>query len=120
MNIPIKTKIGTFYKALLTLMNKFPPIRGLRPRELEVLAEIMLQNYENRAIEDFTKRQRFIFSTANRQEMRERLNLSEGAFNNYIKNLKKHGVITKDNTLLRFLDIIPYNKYEFKIDFTIV
>ena len=119
MNIPIKTNISNFFKALLLLMNKFPPIRGLRPKEMDVLAEIMLQNYENRNIEDFVKRQRFIFSTANRVEMRERLGISEGSLNDYLAKLKKKGVVTRDNQLLRFLDIIPYGSYDFNIKFTI-
>ncbi len=118
MNIPIKVSINNFFKMLLTMMNKFPPIRGLRERELDVLAEIMLQNYENRSITDFNKRQILIFSTENRIKMQERLNMKEGSFNDYMSKLRRKGVI-KDNKLLPFLNILPEGKYSFNINFTI-
>jgi hypothetical protein len=51
--------------------------------------------------------------------MRERLNMSEGSLNDYLAKLKKKGVVTRDNQLLRFLDIIPYGSYDFNIKFTI-
>lgn len=118
MNIPIKVNISNFFKMLLTMMNKFPPIRGLRDRELDVLAEIMYQNYENRNIKDFNKRQILIFSTETRLLMQENLGMKEGSFNDYLSKLRRKGVI-KDNKLLGFLNIIPEGNYSFNINFTI-
>lgn len=118
MNIPLNVNINVFYKTLLTLMNKFPPIRGLRERELDVLAEIMFQNYENRNIRDFNKRQLVIFSTENRIKMREKLRMKDYSFNDYLAKLRKKGVI-KDNKLLPFLNILPKDTYTFSINFNI-
>lgn len=115
----MKVNIVVFYKVLLTLMNNFPPIRGLRPKEIEMLAEIMHQNYENRNIKDYNKRQIFIFSTENRHVMMENLGVTAGSFNNYLKLLKKKGVITKDNKLLPFLNIIPEKEYSLDFKFSI-
>lgn len=119
MKIPLKVNIVVFYKVLLTLMNKFPPVRGLRPKEIDILAEIMYQNYENRNIKDFDKRQIFIFSTKNRQAIVQNLGITAGTFNNYLKLLKKKKVITSDNKLLPFLNIIPEKEYELNFKFTI-
>ena len=118
MNIPLNVSINVFYKTLLTLMNKFPPIRGLRNKELEVLAEIMYQNYQNRSVTDFNKRQILIFSREGRTIMQKRLGLKEGSFNDYLAKLRKKGVI-HNNKLLPFLNIIPKDTYEFSIKFSI-
>lgn len=119
MKIPLKVSRITFYKVLLTLMNKFPPIRGLRPKEVDMLAEIMCQNYENRGIENYDKRQMFIFSTANRQVMMKNLGVTQGSFNNYLKQLKKKKLVSKDNKLLPFLNIIPEKEYSLDFKFSI-
>lgn len=108
-----------FYEVMITLMNKFPPIRGLRPKELEVLTEIMLQNHVNKDIKDFNKRQLIIFSTDTRIKMAEHLNMSRDSFNNYLKNIKKKGIVSKDNKLLPFLDITPDKEYSLDFKFTI-
>lgn len=119
MKIPLKVNINIFYKVLLPLMDKFPPIRGLMKRELEVLAELMYQNYQNKSIEDFNKRQIILFSTDSRKIMHDRLTMSEGSFNDYLSRLRRKNVITKDNKLVSFLNILPGDKYEFAINFKI-
>jgi hypothetical protein len=118
MRIPIKTDIKYFYKVLLTMMSKFPPIRGLMPKEIDVLAEIMLQNYQYKDL-PFNKRHLLIFSTENRVTMHKNLNIKFGSFNDYLSRLKRKQVITKDNKLMPFLNIIPGNEYEFTIKFMI-
>jgi len=118
MIIPIKTDIKYFYKILLTMMIRFPPIKGLREREIDVLAEIMLQNYEYRHISK-DKRHIMIFSTENRVTMHKNLNMNPGSFNDYLSRLRRKKVLTSDNKLLPFLDIMPHNNYEFTIKFNI-
>jgi len=118
MNIPIKVNINNFYKTLLLLMHRFPMLRDLRERELDVLAEIMLQNYENRNIKDFNKRQLVIFSHENKAKMCERLHLGEGNLNDYLSKLRKKGVIS-GKKLIPFLNIIPDKQYSFNINFII-
>ena len=86
---------------------------------MEVLSEIMYQNYENRVIEDFNKRQIIVFSTESRKLMAKRLGKKEGSFNDYLARLRKKNVITKDNKLVSFLNIIPGDNYEFTISFKI-
>jgi hypothetical protein len=118
MIIPIKTNMNMFFVVLLTLMNKFPPIKGLPKRELEVLGEFMYQNYKYKHV-DIKKRHFLIFSTDNRIEMRERLGMSEGSLNDYISRLRKKGILSDSNQMLPFLNIIPDKNYELNIKFTI-
>ena len=121
MKIPLRTDITMFYRVLLTLMNKFPPIRGLRAKETDVLAEIMLQNYNNRIVEDYNKRQILVFSTDSRSLMAKNLEMKAANFNNYIKVLKKQKLITRDNKLIKFLaDIMPEKEYSLDFKFMIV
>lgn len=119
MKIPLKVKVDSFYRILLPLMDKFPPIRGLREKEIKVLSEIMYQNYLNRNIEDFNKRQIILFSTESRRVMRERLGMQEGSFNDYLSKLRRNGIVTKDNKLKKFFDILPGDKYEFIVSFQV-
>ncbi len=119
MKIPIKIKSNQFFRVLLDVIDKFPPIKGLMKREMDVLAELMYQNYLNKDITDFNRRQIFIFSKENRGTMRDRLEMSEGSFNDYLCRLRRKHVVTKDNKLMQFLNIIPDGKYEFKINFDI-
>lgn len=118
MIIPIKTNVKYFYKVLLTMMSKFPPIKGLMPKEVEVLAEIMLQNYIFKDI-DKQKRHIMIFSTENRGIMQKDLDMKFGSFNDYLSRLRKKGIITQDNKLMPFLDITPKDNYEFTLKFDI-
>lgn len=119
MKIPIKIKSNQFFRVLLDVIDKFPPINGLMKREMDVLAEIMYQNYLNRDIKEFNRRQIVIFSKDNKSVMRSRLEMTEGSFNDYLCRLRRKNVITKDNKLTQFLDIIPDGKYEFRINFDI-
>ncbi len=107
-----------FFRVLLTLMNKFPPIKGLTTREIEILAEVMYQNYKYKDV-DIKKRHFLMFSTDNRIEMQNRLEISEGSLNDYFSRLRKKGILSKSNQMLPFLNIIPNKNYELNIKFTI-
>ena len=68
--IPIKTNNIKFYRQFLELIKSLPPINKLRPKEMDVLAEIMYENGKLKNIED-DYRYTLIFSTKNRREMRK-------------------------------------------------
>ena len=118
MNIPIDTTPEKFFRQLIGLLSNFPPIKGLRPRELDVLAEILKQNYRLR---DISQEVRSIvtFSTENRKVMCNNLGISEDTMNNNLSILRKNEVLTKDNKIVKFLDIIPKDLYRVSITFNI-
>jgi hypothetical protein len=116
--IRIKTNIDSFFRELLDLLVAFKPIKGLRPRELDILAEVMRQNYLYRNLEA-TSRFNLIFSTSNRKEMVKKIGISEGVLNNDLSILRKHKVISSDNRLVDYLQIVPDKEFELKIIFVL-
>jgi len=118
MIIPIKTNLDGFFVVLLKLMDKFPPIKGLTAKEIEVVGEVLYQNYKYRNV-DIKKRHFLIFSTDNRIEMKTRLGITEGSLNDYFSRLRRKGILSKHNQMLPFLNIIPDKNYELNIKFTI-
>lgn len=113
--IPIKTSKEVFYRQVLEVLRSVPPINKLRPKELDVLAEIIKQKdlYSEMGLHKYT----IIFSTENRKKIRESVGVSIESFNNILSALRKYNIITKDNKLNPFFEGITFNG-EFKLGFT--
>jgi len=113
--IPIKTNSRKFYRQFLELIKSLPPIDKLRPKELDVLSEVM---YENGNMSEYKDSDRYtlIFSTKKRKQMRELIGISEDSYNNNLSILRKHGLITKDNKLNKFLSTVVF-KDNFSLEF---
>lgn len=118
MIIPIKTNPKKFFRQLIGLLSSFPPIKGLRPREQDVLAEIMYQTY---VVKDISEELRpvVVFSTKGRQKICNRLSISKDTLYNTLSILRKTGVLYKDNTLPLFLNILPGDTYELSVNFKV-
>lgn len=112
MNIPINITLGGFFRVFVSILN---PILQLKPREQEVLAVILKVYYANRHMPaDVLNKS--ILSSSTRKAMRRSIKMSEASFNNHMVQLKKRGVITKDNQIAKFiLDHLPTGK---KLDIT--
>lgn len=65
------------------------------------------------------KRRILIFSTENRKEIMDNLNLSQAVFNNNLSKLRKVGVITKNNDLIPLLNIPDINNFAINIRFNV-
>ena len=113
--IKIQVNDRTFYKEFLTVLKTRTPIDKLRPKELDVLAELM---HRNSVLQEYPVDERYdiLFSTRVRKEMREQLSLSEDSFNNNLSILRKYGLITKDNKLNKSLDSVIFNN-NFSLEF---
>ena len=113
--IPIKTNKEVFYRQVLEVLKSVPPINKLRPKELDVLAEIIKQKdlYSEIGAHKYT----IIFSTENRKKIRESVGISIESFNNILSALRKYNIITKDNKLNQFFESIVFAG-EFKLGFT--
>lgn len=113
--IPIKTDKDKFYRQVLEVLRSVPPINKLRPKELDVLAELLKQKdtYVLLGAHKYT----VIFSTENRKAIREQCELSVESFNNILSALRKYNIITKDNKLNQFFESIVFTG-EFKLGFT--
>jgi len=114
--IPVRTANNRFYRQFLDIFASVPPINDLRPREKDVLAEIMLQNDKFQQLPD-SIRYITIFSTDIRKEMRSNLDIKEEIFNNILSKFRKTKILV-DNRLNPFLDSILYKDgYELTFKF---
>jgi DNA-binding MarR family transcriptional regulator len=114
MKIPVRTTKDRFFRQILEILRSFPPINKLRPKELDLLAEFMKQNSDNASLPK-NKRRIIIFSTENRKEIQDKLEMSQASFNNNLFVLRKHGLINKDNDLISLLDIEDIENYTIEI-----
>ena len=113
--IPIKTNDGRFYRQFLELIKSLPPINKLRPKEMDVLAQLMRENGRLRAVPE-EDRYMIIFSTKKRREIRDIVGISEDSYNNNLSILRKHGLITKGNYLNKFLSTVVFSN-NFSLEF---
>jgi len=113
--IPIKTNEDKFFRQFLELIRSIPPVSKLRPKELDVLAEIMFQNDKYSDLEDNIRR-KMVFDTKTRKEMMLKVGITADSFNNNLSILRKHKLLTKENTLVPFLDTVRY-KDGYKLEF---
>jgi isocitrate dehydrogenase kinase/phosphatase len=116
--IPIKTSEDKFFRQILELFRSLPPFNKLKPRELDILAQLLHYNNMNRDV-DVKIRHVVVFSTELRKEMRENLGISVEVFNNNLSGLKKHKLITADNKLVPFLETLYFDK-NFKLEFNFI
>jgi DNA-binding MarR family transcriptional regulator len=111
MKIPLKTSNKRFYRQVLEVLRSFPPINKLRPKELDLLAEFMKQNAELSFLSK-NKRRAILFSTENRRQIQENLNMTQATFNNNLSGLRRYKLVTKENDLIPLLDIKDINELE--------
>lgn len=104
MKIPLRTNPQKFYRQILEVLRSFPPVNKLRPKELDLLAEFMKQNAEYSFLPK-NKRRAVLFSTDNRRQIQEKLNMTQATFNNNLSGLRRYGLITKENDLIPLLDV---------------
>ena len=106
--ITIKVNSKTFYRSFLDVLKVRAPISQLRPKELDVLAELMFYNAQMKDLSEDDKYD-ILFSTRMRKEMRESIGISEDSFNNNLSILRKCGLITKGNKLNKSLETVKFD-----------
>jgi hypothetical protein len=116
MNININTTSEVFFRQLVELLSSFSPVKGLRNKELNVLAEVMKQNYLNKNLKEHIRRN-FVFSQETKQLMSENLNISRDALNTNLSVLKRKKIMTGDKILIKPLQIYPDKEFTFTITF---
>lgn len=94
MVINIPTTKRKFFRQALEIMRAIPPINQLRPKELDVLAELLYYNYLYRHIEE-NLRGKVVFDYDTKIAMREYLDINETNFNNILTILRKKGILVK-------------------------
>ncbi len=115
MKIKRNVDKSTFYREVLELLRSFPPLNKLRPKEVDLLCEIMRQNDYYRNL-DKQIRKTIIFSTDNRKDLCDKLGCSSDALNNNLSILRKHKLLSAKNDLLSILDIDADKGFNFELD----
>lgn len=93
MKINIKTNNKLFFRQALEVVKHIPPYNKLRPRELDVLAQLIY--YENQ-FKDLSEdvRGKIIFDYDTKQNMRDFIGINEAVFNTTISTLRSKGFIS--------------------------
>lgn len=94
MIINIPTTKRKFFRQALEIMKAIPPINKLRPKELDVLAELLYYNYIYGHIEE-NLRGKVVFDYDTKITIREYLDINETNFNNILTILRKKGILIK-------------------------
>jgi len=114
-NFTIETTKRRFFRQYLELLRGFPPLNILRSKELDLLGELLYYNdrYKTLEIED---RNKIIYDTATRNEMRDILDMTEASFNNNLSILRKRGVI-RNNQIAKGLIITLDDEFNISFKF---
>ena len=113
--IPIKTTEEKFYRQFLEVFKSIPPFSKLRAKELDVLGEILYQNNKYKNIPK-GERSIVVFSKEVRTQMRDRLLMTVDIFNNNLSGLRKYKIISNNNKLMKFLELLYFDG-EFNLEF---
>jgi hypothetical protein len=116
--IPIKTTNEKFFRQFLEILRSVPPISKLRPKELDVFAELL---YQFKKYKDYPESHQIdvIFGQSTRKEMREKIGIGVDSFNNNVSILRRHKLLTDGNRLHPFFHNIVFdNKFELTFVFT--
>lgn len=103
-----------FFRQYLELLN---PIVKLRPKELDVLAELLHYNNELSNIDE-KNRWKVIFDYDNKKEMATSLDISVASFGNNLSYLRQKGIIV-DNKVVKNLLVYPEDSFNLKFNFNI-
>ena len=114
--IPIKTDNDKFYRQFLEVLRSVPPINKLRPKELDVLAEIVRQNS---LLKDYPEEHKntILLSQTSKKEIMDKINIGADSLNNNLSVLRKFNILTKDNRLNKFFNGIEFGG-KFELNFT--
>ena len=93
--IPV-TKEGKFL-VILQLLSAIPPFSKLRPRELEVFAELLKINEKYKDLPE-KERNKLIFDYDTKQEIADKCNIRMNNIYNILQGLKKKGLILGSET----------------------
>lgn len=112
----IKYSKEKFFRAYAVLFKPF--LFKATNKEIELLGELMYENYLRRDVKDLKDRFKLILDSDNRRIIEQRLGLTPATFRNNLHGLKSKGILTKDNQLKDIFLILPDK--EFKLTFNFI
>lgn len=95
--IKIPTNRKKFFRQYIEVLK---PICDVRDREADVLASLLYQSYLRKDINNLKDRFKLVFDYDTKIKIQEELNMTTAVLRNCISQLRKKGIIGKDNVIL--------------------
>jgi len=114
--IPVKTSKQDYFLKVLRLLDKIQPFSNLRPKELELFANLLFLNDKYKDIPE-QERNEIIFSKGRKEEITKIMNISMEVYYNLVMALRKNGLIT-ENSIVPKYRIPELKEITFKIECT--
>ena len=116
MVIPIPTTLPKYFRQCLEIIRIIPPLNTLRPKELDVLAGLLYEDYKYSHLAPDV-RSKIVFDYTTKMELRDRIHIDEQQFNNCLTSLRKKGILKKRGieTNYGINPDKPFITFEFKI-----
>lgn len=113
-NVPLKTDKKKFFRQYVEILD---PLVKLRPKELDVLAELLYHNNELKDVKP-DLRWKLIFDYDTKKEMSQNLNISIPSLGNNLSYLRKRGIIV-DNKVVDSLLVYPGKTFKLTFNFSV-
>jgi hypothetical protein len=110
--VPLRTNKKVFFRQYVEILD---PLVKLRPKELDVLSELLYYNNEFKSIES-KNRWRLIFDYDTKKEIAQNLKMSVASLGNNLSYLRKRGIIV-DNKVVNNLLVYPGKTFKLTFDF---
>lgn len=102
MKIRIKTNDDTYFLKLLSILNNIPPFNKLRPKELELYANLLSVNHKYRNI-PFKERNQLIFNYDTKMEISNKMGFKLSGVYNILTRLRKLNIIDDDSLIPKYV-----------------
>ena len=112
--VKLNTGEKVFFRQYVEILD---PLIKLRPKELDVLAELL---YHNNKLKDIATKNRWklILDYDNKKDMATSLNISVASFGNNLSYLRKRGIIV-DNKVVDNLLVYPGKSFKLVFNFKV-
>jgi DNA-binding MarR family transcriptional regulator len=112
--VPLKTEKKVFFRQYVEILD---PLVKLRPKEMDVLAELLYYNNELKDIKS-ANRWKLIFDYDNKKEIASSLKISVASLGNNLTYLRKRGIIV-DNKVVDNLLVYPGKTFKLTFKFAV-
>jgi peroxiredoxin len=101
MIINVETTEDKYFRQALELLKPLPPFNKLRPKVLDILAQLLYFNNKYKHIEKVI-RFKILFDYETKVLMRNNVNMDEASFNNILSELRRVNIIDKKGLVSDF------------------
>jgi len=98
-----------------------PFLKGLRPREADVFAEVLYRYYKKRDVANQRDRVALVLNSDSREQIADQLDMSQAILRNAISSLRKKGILKEGNMIPEVYQLdLNKGKLDLSFIFTVV